>query len=268
MKTMRRHKWVQGGNVPGGHSVFYNEGKPPFITPMHECNSIALRHSDVVVDIGAYVGTYAIRCARFPVKMVYAYEPTPDSCALLRQINLPNFVLRQRAVIAGNEHEVSFFESPGLGVTNSLVPSRAKKEIRVRAVNYAKVMHARKPSIVKIDIEGGEYALADMLVQPSVRAYIIDFHPVGKDWIARAEAMIARLEKAGFKAVVCPKWENGWTRAGSWERLMSTHGECEPMMTGKVCCGCGTAITASSRALCSVCWAKWKPVHREGYKRG
>ena len=106
------------------------------------------------------------------------------------------------------------------------------------------------------------------IVQPGIRALIVDFHPLSKrDWISAAEGMIGQMEDAGFEVVITPNWDNGWTRAGSWVREIETSGECKPMMTGAVCCGCGKALVPAGKvkALCPECWEIWKPKHREGF---
>jgi len=259
-----KYKWSRGGDVPGGHNCFYNEGKKPFITPMLECSSIKLRHSDVVVDIGAYVGTYSITCARFPVKKVIAYEPTATSFKVMELTPLPNLENVNAAILSTQEKETTLFISNGIGVTNSIVPSKAKIVRKtVKAVNYIEAV--KNATVVKIDIEGGEYDLP--ILQPNVRAFIIDFHPIGKDWIQKAEKIIQELKSAGFKTVIEPKWENGWTRAGSWIRDIETHGEHEELMNGALCCGCGLSIEGTQKSLCVDCFELWSVKHREGYDR-
>lgn len=258
------YKHVQGGNVPGRHNVLWDGVRKPFITPMRECNSITLRHPDVVVDIGAYVGTYAIRAARFPVKCVVAYEPTPETCAVLSLTPLRNLEVRNAAVVDSGS-EATFYISNGIGVTNSLVKKKNGRMITVPAVPYAAAVSGA--TIVKIDIEGGEYGLP--IVQPGLRAVIIDFHKVGRDWRDKAEAIIADLERTGFTAVIKPNWSCGWTCAGSWEReVVNAPGErCEELMRGEFCCGCSVALTgATGCALCAECFSSWKPKHSDGFQ--
>ncbi len=265
---------VQGGNVPGGHNVLCSsKSGRPFITPMRECNSIELRHSDVVVDIGAYVGTYAIRCARFPVRHVRAFEPTPMTCDLLKLTPLPNLEVIQAAVVG---HEVKpngtvpLFVSKGIGVTNSLAKSHRKAgAIEVPAFWYWHAVDGA--TVVKIDVEGGEYDLPIVEAIEGIRAILIDFHPMPGDWVGRAESIIEGLEDHGFKALIAPDWSCGWTQAGSWIRPMSTDQSNvhEPMMSGRLCCGCGTEVVAgASKTLCSKCWDQWLPRHRKGFLHG
>ncbi len=251
--------------MPGGHNVLWDGNRKPFITPMRECNSIPLRHSDVVVDIGAYVGTYAIRCARFPVKKVIAYEPTPHSFNVLSLTRLPNLKVVQAAVVGYDTDSVELFVSKGIGVTNSTVLTSQKAyAVSVPAIRYEEAI--AEATIVKIDVEGAEYSYK--IVQPNLRAVIIDFHPVPKrPWLARAEQIIGELIAAGFQTVVEPDFFCGWTRAGSWIRPMKTEGEFESMMQGKVCCGCGVKVDTLGRGLCTDCWPAWSKKHREGFSR-
>lgn len=263
MTKIPNYELVNGGNVPGGHYVISDGKKKPFITPVKECNSIPLRHSDVVVDIGAYVGTYAIRCARFPVKKVIAYEPTPETFGILQKIELPNYEKINAAVIGFARDNISLHISKGIGVTNSTVLSnRKEKAISVPAVRYEKAVE--NATIVKIDVEGAEYAFD--IIQPQLRAVIVDFHPIpNRPWKAKAEQIIGKLADAGFETVVKPDWSNGWTCAGSWIRPMETTGECASLMNGEQCCGCGVKLKAKQKALCRICYKSWSKKHKENF---
>jgi FkbM family methyltransferase len=233
---------------------------------MKECNSIPLRHSDVVVDIGAYVGTYAIRCARFPVKSVTAYEPTPRTFGILARTELPNLEIKQEAVVADDRESVDLYISKGIGVTNSIVKAARKAgAVEVPAVKYVDAVAGA--TVVKIDVEGAEYTYP--IIQPGIRALIIDFHPMaGRDWIARAEQMVGEITAAGFETVVKPDWSNGWTQAGSWMRDASDDGSCcDVLMSGKMCCGCGKQTDGQGKTLCARCFDEWKPQHREGFDK-
>jgi FkbM family methyltransferase len=264
-----KYAYAQGGGVPGGCNVILgreggkHEGKP-YWPNMTECNSIPLRHSDVVVDIGAYVGQYAITCARYPVKKVIACEPSPETFKVLSLTDLPNLELINAAVVPDDSEETEFFVSKGIGVTNSMVTSRLKDTIVVSAVKFETIVQSA--TIAKIDTEGAEYLFP--IVQPQLRAILIDFHPIpGFDWVRKAKEMIQELEAAGFEAVVTPNFANGWTRAGTWMRPMETDGEYEPMMRGDECCGCGRAIVSRGRSLCATCYDVWRPIHRKEYVR-
>lgn len=263
---------VQGGNVPGGHNVPYDGVRKPFITPMSECNSIELKHTDVVVDIGAYCGTYGIRCGRFPVKSVTMYEPTPVTFEILSMTKLVNAKMIQGAVVGDKKiKSVDLFISKGIGVTNSIVLSKNKeKSVTVPAFPYKDVV--KGATIVKIDVEGAEYDYP--IVQPGIRALIIDFHKVtGIDWKSKAEKMVSDIESAGFKPVIKPNFDSdcGWTLAGSWIRdIEEPTAVCDELMDGHSCCGCGAKFKEKTgkKSLCRICYVRWSKKHRTGFSIG
>jgi len=265
------YKHIPGGNVPGGHNVIYRDNeKNPFITPMKECNSIELRHTDVVVDIGAYVGTFAIRCARFPVKKVTAYEPTRKTHEILSLTKLPNMEVIHAAVVGVDIESVDINISKGIGVTNSIIlgqKSKAKTE-NVKAVQYTDaIKHA---TVVKIDVEGAEYQYSGKLISPSMRAIVVDFHkiPAAKgDWVAKSNLLLEEIYDHGFKPIISPKFNgSGWEQAGSWIRDVEQPTEVyEPMMAGLECCGCATPIKSTIKSLCSSCYDIWSPKHKQTF---
>lgn len=261
--------YTKRGGVPGGHYVIDDGRRTPFISPTREFSSIPLRYSDVVVDIGAYVGTYAIRCARFPVRRVVAYEPTPETAEILALTSLPNLELRRVAVVGDpTVDRVDLHIAPGLGIGNSLVRLKGKLGVvSVPAISYDDAV--RDATIVKIDVEGAEYDYGP-IVRPKLRAAIVDFHPVTKiGWIDRANRIVEELLDSGFKPVIAPEWSNGWTRAGSWIRDLEhdrTVPGFEPMLDGDLCCGCGRAILGHRRSLCLDCFPTWSRKHRVGYE--
>lgn len=206
------HKKIYKKDWPEGIYMPY-DGREPFVPPMKECNSIELNSDDIVVDIGAYAGTYSVKAARSGVRKVIAYEPTPYIFKILRMNLEPNMEIYEQAV--SNEFcKKTFYLSKGIGVTNSLVPSNSKIPITVDCLPYSYAI--QNATVVKIDIEGGEYYIDD-LIQDHVRAYIIDFHKAPK-WISKAEAIIGQLIDKGYKEVISPDWSNGWTQAGSWKK--------------------------------------------------
>jgi FkbM family methyltransferase len=260
----------QGGGVPGGHMVIIDGDKKPFICPTKEMLSIDFDERDIVIDIGAYTGTFSVICARYPVKQVYAYEPTPFSfkiCDTLKFVNLKCF---NKAVVGDNDEskKVSLYISRGIGVTNSLVKKRAKVDkIDIDAIKYSDII--KNATIVKIDIEGGEYNIIPNLIQPHIRGYIIDFHNVKDiDWLEKANAIIKKLKDFGYRCIIEPNFTNGWTMAGSWVKddfKFKTEPNSD-LVNGKLCCGCNKKINCNKKGLCKECYKLWTPKHRKNFE--
>jgi FkbM family methyltransferase len=260
---------IQGGGVPGGHLVIGKVSpdgsrQTPWMPSTRESSSIALRHTDVVADIGAYVGTYALTAARFPVCKVVAYEPTPSTFQILSRTRLPNLKLVHAAVVGDGSEFARLFISSGIGASNRIARDHTEYSISVPAVSYVEAVSGA--TVVKIDVEGGEYDYP--IVQPSLRAVIIDFHPAPGQWQENAERIVEELHDNGFQPVVKPRFDaSGWDRAGSWIREVPELEEVyEPMLAGRECCGCGVSITAQGKGLCGECWSGWFPRHRYGYQ--
>lgn len=204
----------------GEYLVFHSPGKKtPYIQSLPECKPIELQRDDVVADIGAFVGEYAIRCARAPVEKVRAYEPTPVSYEVLR-LNLkdkPNAEAIHAAVVQGNRRHVRLYISNGNGTRNKIQKTHGRPSITVPAVPYHEAVEGA--SVVKIDTEGAEWSFPIVEnLNPPLRALIIEFHPCSSQHRALARHIMEGIESAGF-ILVYP----GGHRA-FWERF-SKHGK-------------------------------------------
>ena len=195
------------------YALWNGKGKP-FQNNMRECHSIPLKKSDIVADIGAYIGEFSVYCARYPVKKVYSYEPTPNTFKVLSMNALPNMELKNVAIVGDKRKTVDLFLSKGIGVTNSIKKALRKAgKITVPALQYEEAL--KDATIVKIDCEGAEYEFN--IIQPQLRAIILEFHPiVGWDWQKRAKEIIKELNNAGFKTIMEPTFKSGWGLTGSW----------------------------------------------------
>jgi len=203
--------------VTGGHFAFKTEkGTKPFENPMDTCIKIKLVPTDIVADVGAYVGEYSLYAARQGVHKVLSYEPTPQSFALLNKNKKPNMEIFNCAVVGTDAPAVTLYISKGIGVTNSIAKNRNKQSaISVKAIKYERAI--QDATVVKIDVEGAEYGYN--IIQPNLRAIILEFHPiVGKDWQQRAHEIMDSIESAGFTRIVRPHFKSGWSLIGCWEK--------------------------------------------------
>jgi len=198
----------------GEHFVIQVEGKAPYTQSFPECSAVELRSKDTVVDIGAYVGEYALRCARFPVRRVFAYEPTPATFDVLHRNlkDLTGAVALQAAVVPNSRtRTVTLYLSRGNGTRNRLTPIRGTSAVEVPAVSYAKAV--KGATVVKIDVEGAEwdYPVAAHL-GPPLRGLIIEFHPRHNGHIKKARDMLAEIKAAGFRRVYPDSERSFWKR--------------------------------------------------------
>ncbi len=206
--------FTKGGGTKKGYWALKDVNKKVFHCPTKEMTSIAYLETDIVADIGAYTGQYASIVLEKGVSLVKCYEPTKETFKVLEKYDNKFMKIFNMAVVGNHDKERKFYISKGIGVTNSLIKKRNQEKYDlVKCIHYDEVI--KDCTIVKIDIEGGEYEIEN-LIQNHIRAYIIDFHKVGTDWKEKAQKIVAELDSKGYICVVKPNFNCGWTQAGSW----------------------------------------------------
>src|SRR3989344_4947709 len=177
----------------------------------HFQNSI--KPGDTVLDIGAHIGYYTLMAAKRVGKKgkVYAFEPNQDNCALLtKNLKLNNFknVVLVNKAVSRSSGKVKFFLSNVSTGMHSLVDIDNKREnsIEIEAVSLNDFFGKKIPtvSIIKMDIEGGEYAALEgmdcLLKKNKHMTILIEFSPYS---IIKAEksprGFLNLLMSYGFK---------------------------------------------------------------------
>jgi FkbM family methyltransferase len=154
---------------------------------------------DVLLDLGANIGAAS-------------REPEPGNFSMLmRNVDsryTGRSVLYNAAVVgdAYEGHTIPLLVSPGKnqGAHSTLVSERSRRDaIEVTAVKMRELLRDHSPTLLKIDIEGAEYQIADELcsLPDYVRAFTIEHHARGTKHVELAK----RIEASGFGAV----WESG-----------------------------------------------------------
>ncbi len=158
-----------------------------------------------IADLGANVGLFgAFAFSRWPVAQVVAFEPHPGNAALVQEAIDANELADRWTLIAAcaftHDTRLPFtldnFSDSHVGRSGD--PAAADGTVLVAAVDVFE--RCGDADLVKIDIEGGEWALlADArLEQLPAAAIAIEYHPLmapGSDTRALATAA---LERAGY----------------------------------------------------------------------
>lgn len=168
---------------------------------------------DTVIDVGAHVGTFAVRVAPL-ARRVLSYEPTPDSFELLAA-NVARFphVRAHNLAVAGRRGTLTLF--PGKAHSrNSILPLedvRTSEGIAVEAVTLEDVFreHAiERCDLLKMDVEGAEYEILYALPAEywaRIRRVRMEYHLVtgrGEEWTG--EGLARHLEKMGLRPTMTP----------------------------------------------------------------
>ncbi len=155
---------------------------------------------DTVMDIGANIGDMPLKWGLL-AKEIHSYEPMPDTYELLQRNveELPNCFVYEAAV--GHENgEIQIWANLNKNHTHataSTIPKRSRTSINVNKLDFATEIKRINPTIIKMDIEGGEREILDNLdfaILENCHTLLIEFHPStwkdGMDWIG---ATIDRL---------------------------------------------------------------------------
>ena len=188
-----------------------------------------LRFQDsIVLDIGCHVGYFARNAIEQGAKYVVGYAPHPDNFKLAQQhlegmpCRLFNMAVVSQAMAISGEMANLYSKVGSKDKSNhSLFVQGGRTGIEVRVVGFEEVLAMEPYSLLKVDIEGGEYALDFSLLPDSIKMVAIEFHFGKKRWKEIDVWRILKdLRSLGFKATKQPKlYGKHWNTTGNWERL-------------------------------------------------
>jgi len=122
-------------------------------------------HGDVVIDVGAHIGSYTVRAARMVGRggLVIAIEPDPENFKLLMlniKLNDLNNVITLPYAASDKNGKVILHRSlfPGL-CSITRIPRRFAGDVEVRCITIDNIVNKfgiRKIDWIKIDVEGAE----------------------------------------------------------------------------------------------------------------
>lgn len=175
---------------------------------------------DVVLDLGAHIGTFTKRALDVGVSQVKAVEPAPDNTRLFRlNIDDPRVELIEAAACDSLIGEETFYLNQKKGTdSHSLTERRGRVPIQVKTVSLAELCSDFSPTYVKIDIEGGEYLLDIVESFPdSADRLFMEYHFQKAGRRERALEIRAQLMgDLGFELV----WGSNWTEKAWWVEEM------------------------------------------------
>jgi FkbM family methyltransferase len=222
----------------------------------------ALREGDVVLDIGANIGYYALMAARLvgPRGKVYAIEPVPHNMKLLEdsiRLNNCGNIETFRLAMGQSDGIAKLYLSDHPNWSSFYRPRKVTGQIDIQINSVDSFLQGKRPpDVIRMDVEGYEYeilmGMSDLLASGRPLRLFIEFHPdiMGR---SRAQAFLATLQEHGFqlkKVILEPNiypphsgflWRlvellnrnqlkmNFGAREMTLEALM----DCEPIMSGK-----------------------------------
>jgi FkbM family methyltransferase len=138
---------------------------------------------DVILDIGMNIGMFSVWAFMQGAAVIHGYEPEPENYKLAcRNLKLNGYDSNAhpvQAAVTGNDDasrdfSINVKKNKGL---HSLIPKRGRDTITVDCVNINNLIAEHDPTIIKMDIEGGEYEILTSIKSwGNVREVIMEFH--------------------------------------------------------------------------------------------
>jgi len=167
---------------------------------------------DMLLDVGANIGVVSSMFAP-RVGSVVAVEPDPDNLRLLHLNvdHLQNVVVIPEAVSLRSGARM-LWRKPGKGASrHSLLRIAGRIPVVVPCVSLTSLLEVHQSTLLKIDVEGYEYALAPALsALPShVRMMSIEMHVSRHEWrTIRGPLLHRAILDQGFDSLRTPNFEN------------------------------------------------------------
>ena len=187
--------------------------------PLFEFLRRGIRPGDVVLDIGSFLGVYAMMAARWagPSGRVIAFEPSASSFAILtrhlRMNGLETRVDARRAAVgasSGRTQLVVFEDEPYRNMVAPVDPGAASLDVALVTVDEVCASMDRRPTWIRMDVQGLEFDVLagarDLLRHARGHLTIVaEMHP--EQWIALGIAVRdvdGILEGLGLRARCLP----------------------------------------------------------------
>lgn len=151
----------------------------------HILHDVDIDSDSVVIDVGAFTGSWAQHMVERYDPVIYAFEPNPRSFELLQQRAVNNPKLQPMPYGLGDEDVTVDFTLNGLG--SSMFDERSghadipRIKVNIAAIDRVwKELKLGQVDLMKINIEGAEFPLLDKMIRTDllnkVNCFMIQFH--------------------------------------------------------------------------------------------
>lgn len=167
---------------------------------------ISLDKEDIWLDIGAHIGTFAVRFAS-QVGRIISFEPDKTNYALLKKnlrLNrIKNVDAVQSALVGNSDESRKFYLNTKMNTgAHSFLVRRGRQEVNVSCANINEVIALSRANKIKMDIEGAEYELICAIehwAQIDEIIYEFDFAKLKDKEHKRYFETIRILKRNGFR---------------------------------------------------------------------
>jgi len=145
------------------------------------------KNYDVFLDIGANIGSVTSLAKEInPIMEIICYEPDKENFDVLHS-NTKNFssIRRYRVALGTGEKDINLFKAKGSNKGKHSIISRScnmDKPTNVHQLDFRKELIRTNCTLLKIDIEGGEYSLDLYNLPEKIKGLAIEFHLIDNNY--------------------------------------------------------------------------------------
>lgn len=184
---------------------------------------LKLDNKDVVIDIGGHIGAFASRTMMEKKVPLISIEAEESNYSVLA-FNSEKFDFPAvKAAVVDDKLDGKpiklYVNTLKNNALHSTLPTRGRVEQTTAGFGFSRFLEM-KPTVMKCDIEGGEFSLPWEVIENSeVRMVIMELHLSRKGFREKAQEMITRFNLMGFGLTRIPKiGEKNWTTLAAWQR--------------------------------------------------
>ncbi len=171
---------------------------------------LPIKRGDVVLDLGANIGAAARLMLDMGAGKVIAVEPDPTNFQIARKnlARLPHTMIW--AAVGAKAGRTTFWLRPDKPYLSARMRDDGRVPLKVPMVTLTALLAEYKPSVIKCDIEFGEYDIPELYDLPDyVRVLSLEVH-VRHDLVFKtghghqrqdAASLLAGIEGQGFREV-------------------------------------------------------------------
>lgn len=131
---------------------------------------------DIVLDLGANIGASGALFLDKGARRLIAIEPDPSN-VILAQRNLRKRATVLWAAVGAKRGKMTFYPSAAQPYLSSKLPAKGRRGVQVPVVAFGDLLKHYRPTIVKCDIEFGEWDLPELYALPEhVRVLAMELH--------------------------------------------------------------------------------------------